>query len=75
MPKAKAFIHGEMRQHVRDVFRILLPAVEVVQLFGGKLKLYHIVMVPQEHLWPRLIFNLSKNNNKGNPSVNNTTER
>ena len=53
-----SFLYGEMQQHVRDGFSILLPATYVVQVFGDKLKLSHIAAYPQAHQHLRLILNL-----------------
>ena len=51
------------------------PVTDTVRMFGGKMKLSCIAMVPQDHLRPRLILNLPGNPNEGTPSVNDTTER
>ena len=39
------FIQGNMQRRVNDGFSILLPAADAVQIFGEKLKLYHILAV------------------------------
>ena len=46
-----------------------------MRVFGDKLKLSHITAVPQAHLRPRLIINLSDQPDKETPSVNSTKER
>ena len=46
-----------------------------MQVFGDKLKLSHITAVPQAHLRPRLIINLSDQPDKETPSVNDTMNR
>ena len=74
-PKMTAFIRGEIRQHVQNLFIILLPVTDAVRLFGDKLKLSGIVAVPQKHRRPRLIFNLLAQPDEGAPSVNDTTYR
>ena len=38
-PVMKMFIYGEIQHHMRDGFNILLPAADVVWIFGGDLKL------------------------------------
>ena len=71
----KTLICGKIRQNVQDRFSILLPAADVVRLFGDKLKLSRITTVPQENLRPRLILNLSAQPDDRTPSVNDTTDR
>ena len=44
-------------------------------MFGDKLKLSCVAVVPQEYLWLRLILNLPENLNEGTPSFNGATER
>ena len=56
-----------------DSFSILPPELDVVGVFGDKLKLSWISVIPQEHLRMRLIVNLSEKPYEGTPSVNNTT--
>ena len=41
------FARGEMLQHVKDGFSILLPAADLVRLFRDKLKISRIAAVPQ----------------------------
>ena len=74
-PKITEFIRGDMRQHVQCCFRILLPAVNAVRVFGDKLKLSCIDAAHQDHLRPCLITKPLKNPDEGMPSVNETTER
>ena len=69
------FIRGDMNQRVQGGLDILLPAADMVQKFGDKIKLYHITELPQAHLQPHLILNLSEKPDKGMPSVNKTTNR
>ena len=64
-----------MHSRIKDDFIIILPAADVVQLFGEKLKLSCIVEVPQSHCRLHLILKLSANPDVGIPSVNNTTNR
>ena len=42
---AIGFIRGDMHQRVQYGFSILLSAADAVQIFGEKLKLYHILAV------------------------------
>ena len=70
-----AFVRGEMQQRIKDGFIILLPAADVIQIFGEKLKLSRIVAVPQAHRRPRLILNLSAQPDSDTPSANDTTNR
>ena len=49
--------------------------VNVVRLFGEKLKLSLIAEVPQSHCRPRLILGFLVKTDKGTPSVNNITNR
>ena len=69
------FTRGELQQSVRDGFSILLPVADTVRLLRKKIKLYRIVMVPQEHRRPRLILDLLEQPGEGTPSVNDTTDR
>ena len=69
------FIGGEMKRRINDGFSILLPAADVVQLFGEKMKISRIATVPQAHRHPRLILNLSEKPDVVMPSVNYTTSR
>ena len=64
-----------IQRRIKDGFSILLTAVDAFQLFGEKMNISRIVVVPQEHRRPRLIFNLSENPDLGMLSVNNTTAR
>ena len=70
-----AFIQGEMQRSIKDGFSILLPAADVIRLFGEKLKIYHIAAVPQTHFRPRLILNLPAQPGANTPIVKNTTNR
>ena len=69
------FICVDIWKHVWDGFRILHLVSGVVRLFGYKLKLSRIVMVPQESHRLRLIINLSEKPNEGTPIFNNTADR
>ena len=42
---AIGFIRGDMQRRVQYGFSILLPAADAVQIFGEKLKLFHILAV------------------------------
>ena len=69
------FIWGEMQRRIKYGFSILLPAADVIQLFGARLKLSRIAEVPQAHCSPRLILNLSAQPDSDTPSVQKTTNR
>ena len=58
-----------------DGLNILLPAADTIRLFGEKLKLSHISVVPQAHYRPRLILNLLAQLDSDTPIVNKTTGR
>ena len=45
------------------------------EVIEEEIKLYRIVMVPQEHRRPRLILDLLEQPGEGTPSVNDTTDR
>ena len=64
-----------MQWMVQDGFSILLPAEDAVEVFGERIKLSRIVVVPQYNLRPWLILNLSSQPNKVTPSFNDTTDR
>ena len=49
-----------MQRRVQDGCRIFLPNEDVVQMFGDKLKLSRITVVPQAHCQLRLILDLSE---------------
>ena len=59
-PDVVGFIGREMQRMLQYGFRILLPAADIVRIFGERIKLSRIAEVLQAHLWPRLILNLSK---------------
>ena len=69
------FVQGKMQKRSKDGFSILLPVAGVVQMFGNKLKLFCIMVVPQVNHHPRLILNLSEKLDVSTPSVNGTTNR
>ena len=69
------FVRGEIQSRIKDGFIIILPVADAVQLFGEKLKLSRIVLVPQSHRHTCLILNLSTKSDVGMPSVNDTTNR
>ena len=69
------FIWGEMQQRIKYGFSIILLAVNTIRLFEEKLKLSHIVAVPQAHHRPRLILNMLAHPNYDMPSINYTTNR
>ena len=48
-----------MHRRIKDGLIILLPEAYSVRMFGEKLKLSSIAEVPQSHLCPRLILDLS----------------
>ena len=73
--ETNSFIRGELRRRIKDGFSILLPAADVMRLFGKKLKLSRIAAVPQAHRCPRLILNLSAQRDSNTLSVNETTDR
>ena len=64
-----------MQRRVNDGFSILLPAADAVQIFGERLKLSCIAVVPQAQRQPRLILNILARPGTGMPSVNSTTDR
>ena len=74
-PDMTTFIRGEMQRRIKDGFSILLPAADVIQLFGARLELSRIAAVPQAHCSPRLILNLSAQPDSDTPSFNKTTNR
>ena len=45
----KVFIHGEIIQRVQDGFSVLILAADAVRVFGGKLNMSYITVVPQDH--------------------------
>ena len=49
--------------------------MDVIRIFGERLKLSRIAAVPQAHHRPRLILNLSAQPDSDTPSVNETTYR
>ena len=63
-PAITAFICRDMRKRTRDEFSILLSTADAVRVFGEKIKLSHIVSLPQEHLYLCLIINLSVKHDK-----------
>ena len=64
-----------MQRRVQDCFSVLLPVADAVRIFGEKIKLSHITEVPQAHLRPWLILNMSENPDKVTPSVDFITDR
>ena len=56
-------------------FIIVLPAEDVVQVFGDNLKISLIAAVTQAHQQMCLILNMLENPNEGTLSVNKTTDR
>ena len=64
-----------MQRRIKDGFSILLTVVDVIRLFGEKLKLSCIAAVPQSHRRPRLILNLTAQQDSDTPIVNGTTNR
>ena len=74
-PEMIWFIHREMQHRAHYGFRILLPVVDAVHIFGEKLKISHITAVSQVQLRPRFILNLRAKPDKGTPSVNDTTNK
>ena len=70
-----AFIWGDMQQRIKDGFSILLSAADAISLFGDKLKISCIAAVPQAHLRPRLILNLSEQPDSDMPRIKKTTNR
>ena len=69
------FICREIHQRDKYGLSILLPAADVVWIFGEKFKLSRITEVPQAHCQLRLSLNMSEKLDKGTPIVNNTTDR
>ena len=70
-----AFVRGEMQQRIKDCFIILLPAADVIQIFGEKLKLSRIVAVPQAHCRLCLILIMLARPDSDTPSFNKTTNK
>ena len=68
------FNRGEMQRRFQYGFSILLPTENVVRVFGENIKLSRIAAVPQDHLQPWLVFNISSQPDKVTPSVNGTTD-
>ena len=64
-----------MQRRIKDGFSILLPAADVIRLFGERLKLSCIAAVPQAHCRPHLIINLLVQPDSDMPSVNETIYR
>ena len=60
-PEMAVFVRGEMHQHIKYGFRILLPAADAVRVFGVKLNMSRIDAVPQKHRRLRIILNLLEN--------------
>ena len=48
-PEMTVFIRGDMRKRVLVEFIILLPATDAVRVFGGKLNMSFINVIPYEH--------------------------
>ena len=69
------FIRGDIQRRIKDGFIILFLAADTVWLFGEKLNLSHIAVVPQAHRRPRLILSMSEKTDVGKASVNKTTDR
>ena len=74
-PEMISFILGELWRRIKDGFSILLPAADVMRLFGERLKLSCITAVPQAHRHPRLILNLLAQPVSDTLSVNETTDK
>ena len=74
-PEITAFIQREMQRRIKGGCSILLPASDTIILFGEKLKLSFITVVPQAHRRPRLILNLSPQPDSETPSVNKTNNK
>ena len=64
-----------MQLRIKDSFSILLLVADVIQIFGERLKLPRIAVVPEAYLCPRLILNLPAQRDSDNLSVNQTTNR
>ena len=64
-----------MQWRVQGGFSILLPATDMVRIFGEYLKLSRIAAVRWAHFQPCLILDLSEKPDKVTPSVNKTTGR
>ena len=73
-PDMFIFIQGGLRWQVLYGFSILLSAEDAVRLFREKLKLLHIVAVPQAQRRPRLTLNLSTQPDKETSSANSTMD-
>ena len=74
-PEMNVFIWGEMQRRIKDGFNILLPVVDIIRLFGEKLKLFRVAKVIQAHHRLHLILNLSAHPDANKPSVNESTDR
>ena len=74
-PEMTTFVWGYIQRRIKDVFGILLPAEDAIQLFGERLKLSQIAAVPQSHRPPRIILNLLARPDSDTPSINETTNR
>ena len=64
-----------MQRRVKDGFSTLLPAADVVQIFGERIKLSCIKEVPHAQLRLGPVLNLKAQNDTGTPSVNKNTDR
>ena len=69
------FIHGELHQHGKYGFSILLSAADTVRVLGENLKLSRIATVPKEYRRTRLIINMLAQPEERTPTVNETTVR
>ena len=74
-PDMVSFIQRDLWRRVQDGFSILLSAEYSVLLFGEKLKLSCIAVVPQAQRRPRIILELLAPPDKETPSVNENTDR
>ena len=68
------FIRGEMKRRVNDGFSILVPAAGKVRIFGERLKLFCIPVVPQGQRQPLFILNIMAQPDKGTHIINATTD-
>ena len=64
-----------MQRRIKDGSSILLPAADVIRLFGERMKLSCIAAVPHTNRRLRLILNLLAQPDSDTPSVNDTTNR